>query len=75
MNSFPTHDVRATGWKFDRILDGIPISLIAANFQQVGTVEVDRHNRKSVSVREGHLLKIWYGTRSNGDGEDVAIDR
>ena len=54
-----------------------PISLIAANFQQVGTVEVDQHNwkrSKRVSVSDGHLLKIWYDTRSNGDGEDVAID-
>jgi hypothetical protein len=66
-NSFPTHDVRAIGRKLDESIESLmaelfPISLIAANFQQDGTVEVDQHNWKKSVIRDGHLLKIWYDT-------------
>ena len=69
VNSLPTQEVRAIGRKLEGSLgsssaDDFPISLIPARFQLVGMVDVDQQHWKRLSkawVRDGHLLKTWYG--------------
>ena len=83
VNSLPTQEVRAIGQKCEGSLgsssaEDFPISLIPASFQLVGTVVVDQQHWKRLSkawVRDGHLLKTWYGIWSNGAGaeDDLAL--
>ena len=83
VNSLPTQEVRAIGRKLEGSLgsssaEDFPISLIPASFQLVGMVDVDQQHWKRLSkarVRDGHLLKTWYGIWSNGAGaeDDLAL--
>ena len=58
--------------------ENFTISLILASFQLIGTVLVDQQQWKRLSkawVKDGYLLKTWYGMWSNEAGakDDLAL--
>ena len=72
------HGVRAMGRKLPGVVGSsptelFPISLMAAAFHWEGTAErIQQELKRSHRAldRDGHLLKIRYVIRSNGDGDD-----
>ena len=78
VNNFPMHGVRAMGRKLPGVVgsssaEPFPSSLMATTFHWEGTADrVQQELKRSHRAldRDGHLLKIRYVIRLNGDGDE-----